>query len=190
MKNVTVVGVGALGSNLVLFLRSMKIKLKVIDFDRVEQKNVLSQFHSKQSVGKSKVQSLNQTMNFLFGLKLDVIGHKLTDDNVSELLSGSDLVVDCLDNGESRTLVQNFVRKNSIPCLHGALAADAQFGRSTWDENFKVDFTASGTPTCETGDQLPFIGVVACYLARSVQEFVTNGRKVGFEVSPSNVLKI
>ncbi len=78
MKKVTIVGVGALGSHLLQFTRNLDATFKVIDFDKVEQKNVMSQFHSKPNVGKGKVSSLAQTMQFLFGKKLDTIPHKLT----------------------------------------------------------------------------------------------------------------
>jgi tRNA A37 threonylcarbamoyladenosine dehydratase len=84
-KHVTVVGVGALGSHLVQFLRSEDVKIKVIDFDRVEQKNVQSQFHGKPNVGKLKVASLKQSMQFLYGTQIDTISHKLVSDNVDPL---------------------------------------------------------------------------------------------------------
>ena len=107
MRTVVVVGVGALGSHTVQFLRSAGVKLKVIDFDRVETKNTLSQFHAKNSVGKNKTVALQQVMQFLWGVKLDGVPHKLTVDNATELLRGADLVLDCLDNGEARRQVQH-----------------------------------------------------------------------------------
>ena len=127
---------------------------------------------------------LQQTLNFLYGTKLEAIPHRLTLENVFMLLSDSDLVADCLDNAPSRRLVQTVVRAHKIPCLHGALAADGAYGRSCWDEQFVIDEGAAGAPTCEDGRHLPFVALVAAYLARSVQEFVATGRKVGFEVSP------
>ena len=63
---IVIVGVGALGSHLVQFMRNEKIEIKIIDFDRVEQKNVMSQFHGKPGVGKSKVDALKQAMDFFF----------------------------------------------------------------------------------------------------------------------------
>jgi molybdopterin/thiamine biosynthesis adenylyltransferase len=184
MKNVIVVGAGALGSHLVLLIRNMDISVRVIDFDRVEQKNVLSQFHAKGSVGKSKVAALQQSMNFLFGLKIETIPHKLVSNNARELLGKADLVIDCLDNGESREIVQKTVRDLSLPCLHGALAANGGFGRSVWDEKFVIDFGTLGAATCEDGEHLPFIALVSAYMARSVQHFISNGKKVGYEISP------
>jgi molybdopterin/thiamine biosynthesis adenylyltransferase len=190
IETVTVVGVGALGSHVVQFLRNTSATVKVIDFDRVEQKNTQSQFHSKPSVGKSKVQALQQTVQFLWGLKLGTIPHKLTSENDTQLLSGASLVIDTLDNGEARRIVQNFVRKTKTPCLHGALAANGEFGRVVWDENFVIDDeSGQGAATCEDGEHLPFIAIVSAYLAHAAQEFLVRGRKLGFHVHPTGAMR-
>lgn len=189
MKTVVIVGVGALGSHVVQFLRN-EAALRVVDFDRVEQKNVLAQFHSKPSVSKGKVQSIQQTMQFLFGLKVEGIPHKLVAENAKEILARADLVIDCLDNGASRTVVQQHVRAAGIPCLHGALAADGGYGRVAWDEGFVIDYEGgAGAATCEGGEHLPFIGIVSAYIARAAQVFLKDGRKIGFEVSPAGVIR-
>ena len=187
---ITIVGVGALGSHVCLLLRNCGSSLNIIDFDRVEQKNTASQFHGKPSVGKSKVQSLQQTMQFLFGLKIGTIPHKLTGDNDDALLSSADLILDCLDNGESRRILQNFARRSHKPCLHGALAADGAFGRVIWDEDFVIDDVATGAATCENGEFLPFIVNVSAYMAQAVQAFLKNGEKRGYQVFPHGVTKI
>ena len=190
MKTVTIVGVGALGSHLVQFLRNEDIKIRVVDFDRVEQKNVLSQFHSKPNVGKLKVDSLKQAMQFLYGQRITTIPHKLVKENVGTVLDG-DLVIDCLDNGESRRLLQDWVRVVKIPCLHGALAQDGTFGRVVWDKNFVVDDEdASSTATCENGEFLPFIAIVSSHLARAAQIFIQEGKEVGYSISPVGAVSI
>lgn len=188
---IVIVGVGALGSHLVQFIRNEKAGIKIIDFDRVEQKNVLSQFHGKPGVGKNKVAALQQTMDFLFKRQLSVVGNKLVADNIEALMKGATLVVDCLDNGASRKLVQDYVRKHGLPCLHGALAPGGEFGRSIWDDQFVIDSEAgAGAATCEDGEFLPFIALTAAYMARSVQLFLKDGKKVGFSISPGGVIAI
>lgn len=189
MKRITVVGVGALGSHFVQFMRSEDVSFQIIDFDRVEQKNTLSQFHGKTGVGKLKVMALQQTASLLWGMKVGTISHKLTRDNDDQLLSGADLMVDCLDNAEARRLVQGFVRRSHTPCLHGAVDGEGSFGRVVWDEAFSIDSgSVPGTPTCEDGENLPFIASVAAYMARSAQAFLRKGVKHGFQVSPGGVV--
>lgn len=192
MKNQTVliVGVGALGSHLVQFLRNEDVLLRVIDFDRVEQKNTMSQFYGRPSIGKNKTTGLQQTMDFLFKLKLEVVPHKLTQDNAKQLLARADFVIDCLDNVEARTLVQTIVRSHDTPCLHGALAPDGQYGRVVWDESFVIDSEAGvGGATCENGEHLPFITLVASYMARATQAFLATGAKSGYEINPAGAFR-
>jgi molybdopterin/thiamine biosynthesis adenylyltransferase len=190
MKTLVVVGVGALGSHAVMFLRNAEVDIRVIDFDRVEQRNVMSQFYGKPSVGKGKAQSLQQSMNFLYGRKIDAVPHKLVENNAKELLGSADLVLDCLDNGDGRRVIQSYVRANGIPCLHGALAADGSFGSVLWDEHFVIDDVSGTGKTCEDGEHLPFIVTVSSYLAGCAQEFLKKGRKVGFQIHPGGTLKI
>ena len=188
---IVVVGVGALGSHLVQFVRNEKVDIKVIDFDRVEQKNVLSQFHGKPGVGKNKTLALQQAMDFFFKRQLTVVGNRLVSENIDALMKGATLVVDCLDNGASRRLVQDYVRKHGLPCLHGALAPGGEFGRSIWDEHFVIDSeVGAGAATCEDGEFLPFIALTAAYMARSVQLFVKDGKKIGFSISPVGAVAI
>lgn len=183
-----IVGVGALGSHLVQFIRNLDVEIVVVDFDRVEQRNVMSQFHGRPSVSKLKVQALQQLMNFTFKRKVSINSNRVTAQNAAQILGDANLVVDCLDNGESRRVVQEFVRENGTPCLHGALAADGSFGLVRWDEDFRVDDEdVSGAHTCEAGEFLPFIAVVSAFMAGAVQDFVESDGKTrhGFDVYPS-----
>lgn len=182
MAKIVIIGVGALGSHVAQFLRHFD--LKVVDHDRVEQKNVLSQFHARNSVGKNKTLALQQSLNFLWGVQVETIPHKLVQDNVKQLFDRSQLIIDCLDNGEARRIVQNYVRKEGFPCLHGALAADGALGRVVWDEDFQIDDDSAGGATCEDGEHLPFIGMTACYIARCAQEYLKTGKKLSFQVYP------
>lgn len=187
MENTTIVivGVGALGSHLVQFIRNLDVNIRVVDFDRVEQRNVMSQFHGKPSVGKLKSQSLQQSMKFMFKRQIDPNTNKLTSQNAAEILGDAFLIVDCLDNGESRRIVQRFVRERGIPCLHGALAADGDFGQVVWDADFQIDDEdVEGAATCEAGEFLPFITLVSSLMATAVQQFIQNGKHIGFSVTP------
>lgn len=190
MSKIIVVGVGALGSHLVQFLRSEDVSITVIDFDRVEQKNVQSQFHSKPSVGKMKSNALKQSMKFLYGRGIDAKTSKLSKDNVEALLKG-DLIIDCVDNGEARRLIQGYSRAHGIPCLHGALAPDGSFGRVIWDKDFVIDDEAGqGAATCENGEFLPFIAITSAYLARSAQIFLNEDKMIGFSISPAGAVRV
>jgi hypothetical protein len=129
-------------------------------------------------------------MQFLYGVRIKTVPHKLVANNVEALLQG-DLIVDCLDNGASRKLVQDHVRAKGIPCLHGALAGDGSFGRVVWDEGFVIDYESGpGAATCENGEFLPFIALTSSYLGIATQIFLAQGKKTGFSISPGGVIRI
>ena len=188
---IVIVGVGALGSHVALLLRNVG-QITIIDFDTIETKNVLSQMHAKTNLRKNKALAFQQTVNFLFGTKVDAIPHKLTKDNTTQLLKDATLVIDCVDNAEARTLIQTYVRAQKIACLHGALApAATPFGLVQWDESFIIDSEAGmGGATCEDGAQLPFIVTVAGFIAQAAQTYLTSSKKHGFNVHQAGALRI
>jgi molybdopterin/thiamine biosynthesis adenylyltransferase len=190
MKTMVIVGVGALGSQVVQLVRNVDAHIKVVDFDRVESKNMQSQFHGKPGLNKTKVESLKGTMNFLWGLKIEGVPTKLVKDNAQQLLGSPDLVIDCLDNGEARRIIQQYVRKDGIPCLHGAVDANGTFGRVIWDESFFIDDEdATGAPTCENGEHLPFLSIVAAHIAHATKEFLSKGERLAYQVSPGGTTR-
>lgn len=81
---ITVVGCGALGSHYIQSSRNFDVDFRVIDFDKVEQKNVMSQFHARNSVGKNKALAAQQLMNFMYGKKINIIPHRLVESSKTE----------------------------------------------------------------------------------------------------------
>ena len=77
MSKLVIVGVGALGSHLALLLRNAGVPLVLVDFDRVEAKNTMSQFHTRMGLGRNKAQALQQSLKGLFGLDATAIPHRL-----------------------------------------------------------------------------------------------------------------
>ncbi|MFT5685938.1 MAG: molybdopterin/thiamine biosynthesis adenylyltransferase [Myxococcota bacterium] len=190
-RNIIIVGVGALGSHLLLLSRNLPGRFTVVDFDRVERKNTLSQFHSRMGVGRNKAAAMQQAMQGLFGLRIQSVPHRLTPDNVTSLLSGADLVVDCVDNAATRQLIQEHVRAEGIPCLHGALAADGSYARIMWDEVFTIDGDGeAGQATCEDGEHLPFIAMVSARMAMAVQGFLADGARGSVHLHPGGILTV
>ena len=185
MKNVVIIGVGAFGSHTLLFGRNIEAAFTVVDDDRVEQKNTMSQMHTGMGVGRNKAEALAKLMQGLYKLRIKPLPRRLTADNVTQLLGGADLVVDCVDNGATRRLIQDYVRAHDIPCLHGALSADGAFGRVVWDELFRIDDeNVVGEPTCEGGEHLPFITFAASILATQIRDFLSDGKRRNFNIHP------
>lgn len=186
--HVVICGVGALGSAVAMACRNLDASLRLVDFDRVESKNLQSQAFVKQSVGKNKAQALKMQLQNFYGVKVEAMGVRLAVSNVEALLGGSGLVVDCFDNAASRQVICDFVRATDIPCVHGALSADGSYGMVRWDDSFTPDPEgAPGQATCENGEHLPFIGIVSSVLARTVAEFIQDGSRLNAMISLSGV---
>lgn len=187
---ITIVGAGALGSHVALFLRNVD-SLSVIDFDKVEQKNIQSQFHSKMGLRKNKVSALQQAMQGMFGVGIKSFPHKLTDDNAEQLLKSAEIVIDCTDNIAAREVIKNWTCGLDIPCLHCCLSAGGDFARIIWSEDFVPDAEGvEGEATCEDGEQLPFFATAAGLIAQEIQRFVETGKKQSFQLSPAGMLRL
>ena len=63
-------GGGALGSHALQLGRDLEAELAVIDDDRVETKNLSSQWFVKQMVGKNKASALKAQLRNFFGVSL------------------------------------------------------------------------------------------------------------------------
>lgn len=188
---IVIVGIGQLGSHLLLASRNFDADLKVVDFDKVETKNILAQFHTRMSLRRNKAQAAQQAMQGMFGIRIEAMPHRLTHNNVEQALGQAGLVIDCTDNLAARLIIQDFVREAGIPCVHGALDANGTFGRAVWDEHFIPDAEGvEGEATCEDGETLPFGMLVAAQLALTVQRFLRDGTKHSFQISPFGAQRI
>jgi len=188
---IVIVGAGALGSHVALFLRNLERSIVIVDFDRVEQKNVLAQFHTKMGLRKNKAQALSQAIQGMFGVSVSTVPHKITKDNVNMVLDGAELVIDCTDNIEARNTIQGFVTDVDTPCLHGALSADGTFARVMWAEDFVADAEGEdGEATCIDGEHLPFFAAAAAYLAVEAKRFLDTGKKQSFQLTPAGLVRL
>ena len=180
-------GGGALGSHALFLARDLQHELAVIDFDRVETKNLASQWFVKQMVGKNKATALKMQLLNFYDVKLQEYTVKMTALNADTILSEAGLVVECFDNAESRRVVQTHVRSRQKPCLHAGLAANGEFGVVRWDQHFTIDEeNVPGQATCEGRGFLPLILRVSSSLVASIQFFLADGQQVNWNVSPRN----
>lgn len=190
-KRIILCGVGALGSTALQFLRSLPdIELRLVDFDRVESKNLAAQWFVKQSLGKNKAEAARLQLSNFYGLKSEAMGVRLGPNNAAQLLDGGALAVDCFDNADSRIALSDACRAANVPLVHSALAADGTFGMIRWDERFTPDREdAEGQATCEGGEHLPMIGLVGATLARAIQDFILEDARHDYLVAKSGVTR-
>jgi len=189
-KKIVLIGVGALGSHAALFLRNLG-DLRVCDMDRIEPKNILSQFHSTMGKGRNKAFSLQQTFAGLFGVRVEANSNQLTSLNAEQVFRDADLIVDCTDNLAARQTIQQYASQAAIPCLHGAISADGTFARIVWTEHFVGDHEGlPGQATCEDGANLPFHGAVGAQIALTAQRYLRDQQKHSYQMTPNSLLRI
>ena len=134
---VTICGAGALGANLTENLaRTGLAKLRVIDRDRIEERNLSTQPYYKSDVGATKAKVLTNNLYRAMGISIEGITKELTLDNCSKLLRGSQLVVDTFDNSVSRQAVKDYCSDKNLPCLHIGLQSD--YAEIIWNEIYRV----------------------------------------------------
>ena len=171
-------GVGALGSHAAMLCRTLGADLAFADFDRVEAKNLLSQAYTRQAVGRNKAEALRLQLRTFHGVETAAFPVRLAAQNIAQVAAGAGLLVDCLDNVAGRLVVLEHARAAGVPSVHAGLAADGTFGLVRWGERFTPDAEdAEGQATCEGGEHLPFIGLLAAALAGVVRDFVRDGAR-------------
>jgi molybdopterin/thiamine biosynthesis adenylyltransferase/rhodanese-related sulfurtransferase len=121
---VLLLGAGGLGSPAAMYLAAAGVgTIGIIDMDVVDESNLQRQvIHTTERVGQRKVDSARQTITSL-NPDVDVVTFdtRLGADNILELLSGWDAVIDGADNFPSRYLLNDASVKLGIPVVHGSI---------------------------------------------------------------------
>lgn len=122
---VCVVGCGGLGGNIIEQLGRIGIgTITAIDGDVFDESNLNRQLLSDvDNIGCSKAEAAEKRMIKVNPLiKVTPVHKRLNADNGSEILKGHDVVVDALDNIESRLALEKLAESLGIPLVHGAIA--------------------------------------------------------------------
>jgi sulfur-carrier protein adenylyltransferase/sulfurtransferase len=126
LKNARVlcVGAGGLGSPALLYLAAAGVgTLGVIDFDVVDESNLQRQIiHGQSDVGRPKAESARDSITEI-NPYVHVVLHEeqLTSENVMEIFSGYDLIVDGTDNFSTRYLVNDACVLLGKPYVWGSI---------------------------------------------------------------------
>ncbi len=121
---VLLLGAGGLGSPAALYLAAAGVgTLGIVDNDEVDLSNLQRQvIHSSERIGVHKVDSAEQTINALNpDVKVEKYPVRLGADNIVEIISGYDLIVDGLDNFPTRYLLNDASVRLRIPVVSAAI---------------------------------------------------------------------
>lgn len=121
---VLMLGAGGLGSPAAYYLAAAGVgTIGIIDDDVVDRSNLQRQIiHNDSRVGMSKAESAAKTINELNpDVKVNIYNTRLNAENVMEIFSGYDIVVDGGDNFPTRYLVNDACVHLNIPNVTGSV---------------------------------------------------------------------
>ncbi|MGA0781439.1 MAG: molybdopterin-synthase adenylyltransferase MoeB [Ilumatobacteraceae bacterium] len=123
-SKVLLLGAGGLGSPAALYLAAAGVgTLGIVDMDEVDASNLQRQIlHNIDRVGDRKVDSAKKTLTLL-NPDVNVVAYdtRLSAENIIDIISGYDVIVDGADNFPSRYLLNDASVKLGIPVVHGSI---------------------------------------------------------------------
>lgn len=122
---VCVVGCGGLGGYIIELLGRLGIgHITAVDGDVFEESNLNRQLLSDMgSLGRSKSEAATKRMEAVNPLiRVQAVRERITPENGEAILKGHDVVVDAVDNIDSRFLLQELCSCLGVPLVHGAIA--------------------------------------------------------------------
>ena len=139
LKNAKVlcVGAGGLGSPALLYLAAAGVgTLGIVEFDTVDESNLQRQIiHGQSDIGRSKAESARDSVKEV-NPYVNVIVHdvRLDNDNVLDIFSGYDLIVDGTDNFATRYMVNDAAVLLKKPYVWGSIYRFEGQVSVFWDE--------------------------------------------------------
>ena len=121
---VALIGAGGLGSPAAYYLAAAGIgRLAIADDDVVDRSNLQRQIlHTEARIGMAKVESARVALSAL-NPRLDIhtFAHRVTSENVEDLIGDADVVLDGGDNFAVRYLLNDACVKLAKPLVYGAV---------------------------------------------------------------------
>ncbi|HAM23043.1 MAG TPA: adenylyltransferase/sulfurtransferase MoeZ, partial [Actinobacteria bacterium] len=126
MKNARVlcVGAGGLGSPALLYLAAAGVgTIGIVEFDEVDESNLQRQvIHGQSDIGRPKAESARDSVLEINPyINVQLHNERLDNDNVLEIFSGYDLILDGTDNFATRYLVNDAAVILGKPYVWGSI---------------------------------------------------------------------
>ncbi|HLF26524.1 MAG TPA: HesA/MoeB/ThiF family protein [Anaerolineae bacterium] len=180
LKSATVfiAGAGGLGSPVALYLAVAGVgEIRVCDADTVELSNLNRQLlHSDARLGMPKAESAGMTLQAC-NPTVRIVPQQvlLSEQTIEQSVGQAQIVVDCLDNYETRYLLNTYCIQHRIPLVHGAIWGLT--GQVTFLHPPDTPCLRCLTPEPPPKGTFPVVGVTpgltGCLQAMEVLKFIT-----------------
>jgi molybdopterin/thiamine biosynthesis adenylyltransferase len=124
-SRVFVAGAGGLGSSVLYYLAAAGVgNLALCDYDVIDISNLNRQIlHRFKRIGEPKVESARASLLELNPfINITAVNKKITLKNAEDLVAGSDLIIDCLDNFKTRHVLNRASVSLHIPLIHAGVS--------------------------------------------------------------------
>jgi adenylyltransferase/sulfurtransferase len=121
---VVIVGAGGLGCPAATYLTAAGVgEIRMVDFDRVSLSNLNRQvLHWEKDIGELKIHSAaNKLSSLNSNVTISANAEKVTKETVVDLVSGADVILDALDNFETRLVLNQGAVSCRIPFVYGGI---------------------------------------------------------------------
>ena len=108
---VAICGLGGLGSNIAISLARAGVgKLILVDFDRVDITNLHRQQYTAKQIGMYKTDALKENLQAILPyIEIEPHTVRITEDNLTDLLQGADIICEAFDGAEAKAMLTNTV---------------------------------------------------------------------------------
>jgi len=169
-------GLGGLGSNIAIALARAGIgRLRLLDFDRVDITNLHRQQYKAHQIGQYKTEALAENLREMAPyLSIELVTERITEDNLSALLDGVDVVCEAFDDPEAKAMLVNGVLEQFPSVYLVAASGMAGMGTPNTIRTRKITkrFYLCGDGTSDTADTIglvaPRVMVCAAHQAHTV----------------------
>jgi molybdopterin/thiamine biosynthesis adenylyltransferase len=184
--NISVFGLGALGSNLLLQLARQfpDSSFLGVDYDKVEERNIPIQAYFLEQVGMKKVDAMNVVLRRYLRRPKYTPQQQYIQSLVTEF--EDDLVLDCFDNVASR----RFLKGASKNVLHIGFSP-FYTAECIWDHEYDLpgDVDPKANDVCQMQDAVGFIHFTVNAALLNISRFVIEKRKTSFLITNRQDIK-
>lgn len=123
-KTVAVIGCGGLGGYSIEYLARLGVgHIIAVDGDIFSESNLNRQLLStSDTIGKAKADAAVARIHSINSeIEATAVNEFLTADTAATLVKGTDLVIDALDNVESRLILEDVCEEANVAIIHGAI---------------------------------------------------------------------
>ena len=123
-------GAGGLGTHQAVQLQRVGVKkIYIMDYDRIEASNLNRQIlYGREDINSLKAEVAQKKLaEFDLETEIEVINDKITKN--TEIPADVDIIMEALDNFETRYIINNLAKKYDLPVVHGGV--EAWYGQLT-----------------------------------------------------------